>query len=125
MIKNINNDGSNVTLQIKEEQLNIAKEWIQTGDVEIYKETFTEEKSFAVPVKREELVIERKTFTSATTEHKDVPANVIRIPLSEEQVEFTKHKVVLEDVTIYNQQIEDVKHIEETLKKEKVKIKVF
>lgn len=114
---------NNVTLHIKEEQLDLAKKWIQTGEAKIYRETYTQEKSFTVPLKYEELVIEKKTLL-ATTEHIDVPTEVIRILVSEEQVEFTKHKVTLEDVSIYKQQIEDIQHIEETLKREEAKIQI-
>lgn len=117
-------DSNNVTFQIKEEQLNIAKKWMQTGEVRIYRETYSEEKNFTVPVEREELVIEKKALTSATLEHKDVPPEIIRIPLNEEQVEFTKRRVALEDVSIYKQHIKEIKHIEETLKKEKSKVKL-
>lgn len=113
------NYSNNLTLQIKEEQLDLAKKWLQTGEAKVYRETYTEEKSFTVPLKREELVIEKKAFALNTTQHKD---EVIRIPLSEEQVEFTKRKVALEDVFIYKQQLEDIQHIEETLKREEWKI---
>ncbi|MCB2353802.1 YsnF/AvaK domain-containing protein [Clostridium estertheticum] len=112
------------TFQIKKEQLDIAKEWLQTGEVNIYRETFTEEKTFTVPVKREELVIKKKVLASADSEIKNMPTEIIRIPLSEEHVEFTKHKVNLEEVSIYKQQIQDIKHIEETLKREALKVKI-
>lgn len=112
----------NVTLKLKEEQLVLAKKWIQTGEVKIYRESYTEEKSFIVPVNREELVIEKKTLALVTSDHEDVPTEVIRILLSEEQVEFTKHRVILEDVDIYTQDIEGIKHIEETLKREESKV---
>ncbi|KMT21928.1 YsnF/AvaK domain-containing protein [Clostridium cylindrosporum] len=112
------------TLEIKEEQLNIAKKLIKTGEVKIYREEFTEEKSFTIPVIREELVIEKKVLSSNNSKLKDSPTETIRIPLSEEQVELTKHKVALEDVSIYKQKIQEIKHIEETLKKEEVKVKV-
>ena len=69
--ESIYNDNKNVTLQIKEEQLDIAKKWIQTEDVKIYREILIEEKSFTVPIKREELVIEKKSLTSDTLEPKD------------------------------------------------------
>ncbi|TGE35226.1 YsnF/AvaK domain-containing protein [Desulfosporosinus fructosivorans] len=114
-----------VTLQLKEEQLVLAKEWLQTGEVKIYRESLTEEKKFFVPVEREELVIEKKVKVSATPGQRDVPTDVIRILLSEEQVEFTKHRVAIEDVSIYKQQIEDIKHIEETLKREEPRLKIF
>jgi len=115
----------NVTLQIKEEQLDLAKKWIQTGELKIYRESYSQEKSFTVPVKREELVIEKKTLASDTPGHIDVPTEIVRILLSEEQVEFTKHWVNLEDVSIYKQQIEDIKHIEATLKHEEPKVKFY
>ena len=117
-------DSNNVTFQIKEEQLNIAKQLMQTGEVKIYRETFSEEKNFTVPVEREDLVIEKIALASATLEHKDVPPEIIRIPLNEEQVEFTKRKVALENVSIYKQHIKDIKHIEAILKKEKSKVKM-
>ncbi|MBX4259505.1 YsnF/AvaK domain-containing protein [Clostridium estertheticum] len=112
------------TFQIKKEQLDIAKEWLQTGEVNIYRETFTEEKTFTVPVKREELVIKKKVLVSDNSEIKNMPTEIIRIPLSEEHVEFTKQKVNLEEVSIYKQQIQDIKHIEETLKREALKVKI-
>lgn len=118
------NYSENVTLQIKEEQLDLAKKWMQTAEVKIYRESFTQEKKFTVPVKREELVIEKKVLASTTPERKDVPTEVIRILLSEEKVEFKKHRVALEDVSIYKQQIEDIKHIEETLMREESKVKI-
>lgn len=112
------------TLQIKEEKLDIAKKWIQTGDVKIHKEIFSEEKKFTIPIQREELVIEKKIIASDTLKDEDSETQIIRIPLAEEQVEFSKHKVILEDISIYKQQIKDIEHIEETLKKEKPKVKI-
>lgn len=107
-----------IKFNIKKEQLDIAKEWMQTGEVNIYRETITEEKSFTVPIKREELVIKKKDLTTVSPQPKDNSTGVIRILLNEEHVEFNKHKVELEDVSIYKKQIQDIKHIEETLKRE-------
>lgn len=123
--QDINNHNQKVILQLKEEKLDIAKRLIQTGEVKAFKETFIEEKTFTVPVIREELVIEKKVFDSSKSEHEEESNEVIRIPLSEELVEFTKKKVMLEDVSIYKQEIKDVKHIEETLKKEKIKVGIM
>lgn len=117
-------DSTDVTLQIKEEQLQIVKNWLQTGEVKIYRDSFLEEKSFIIPVECEELVIEKKTLVSVNQKPISQPTEVIRIRLSEEHVEFTKHKFVLEDVSIYKQEIEEIKHIEETLKKEEVRVKI-
>ncbi|MCO1603851.1 YsnF/AvaK domain-containing protein [Desulfosporosinus nitroreducens] len=113
-----------VTLQLKEEQLVLAKKWLQTGEVKIYRESLTEEKIFTLTVEYEELVIEKKLPVSAAPEQNE-PPDVIRIRLSEEQVEFTKRMVSLEDVSIYKQQIEEIQHIEETLKREESAIRIF
>ncbi|HEY8889302.1 MAG TPA: YsnF/AvaK domain-containing protein [Clostridium sp.] len=99
------------TFQIKKEELEIAKKWMKTGEVNIYRETITEEKTFTVPFIREELVINKKAL-------KYMPTEVIRILLNEEHVDFYKHKVNFEEVSIYKQQIQDIKHIEETLMRE-------
>ena len=107
-----------IKFNIKKEQLDIAKEWMQTGEVNIYRETITEEKSFTIPIKREELVIKKRELTNVSPQPKDNSTGVIRILLNEEHVEFNRHKVELEDVSIYKQQIQDIKHIEETLKRE-------
>ncbi len=112
-----------VTLQLKEEQLVLAKKWIHTGEVKIYKELLTEEKTFTVPVEREELVIEKKIVASVNSDQKKMPQEVIRIRIAEEQVDYTKHWVILEDVSIYTEQIADIKHIEETLKREESNVK--
>ncbi|EQB88887.1 uncharacterized protein (TIGR02271 family) [Clostridium punense] len=111
-------------IQIKEEQLDIAKRWVETGDVKIYKETYTKEKSFTVPVTCEELIIEKITFPSSNTGDQEVEKEVIRIPLSEEQIEFRKKNVALENVSVYKEKIEEIKHIEETLNKERAKLKI-
>lgn len=116
----INTD--NIKLQLKEEQFDIEKSWIQLGDVKVYRETFTENKSVTVPVKREELVIEKKVL-SDSSESKNVATEVIRIPLSEEKLEIEKHKVNLSEVSIYKDQLQDILHIEETLKREDLRIK--
>jgi uncharacterized protein (TIGR02271 family) len=118
-------DEDMATFHIKKEELEIAKEWMQTGEVNIYREIITEEKSFTVPIKREELVIKKKALAnSVTLEHKDMATEIIRILLNEEHVEFNKHKVNLEDVSIYKHQIQDIKHIEETLKREEPIVKI-
>lgn len=109
-------------LWLHREQLDIVKELIQTNEVSVHKETFTEEKSIKVPVTREELVIEKKSLNSNSADSSTKPVEVIRIPISEERIEIVKNRVVLEDISVYSQQIQSIKHIEETLKREELKI---
>ncbi|MGA5688161.1 YsnF/AvaK domain-containing protein [Cytobacillus pseudoceanisediminis] len=100
------------TLQLREELLDIKKERVQTGEVKIHKEVVEEQKTFTVPIKREEMVIE------AGNEEE------LRIPLKEEEVEIIKHPVQVNEVSVTKRQIEEVKKIKETLKKETAHIDV-
>lgn len=110
-----NNDGiSNTKIQLHEEKLDIAKKWVQTGEVNIHEEVLTEEKNITVPVNHKELVIEKKGS--------DGNSEAIRIPISEERVEIIKHPIVLENVEVFKRQYQDIKPVEETLKKEKLHV---
>lgn len=98
-------------LLLREEKLDISKNKVQTGDVNIYKDIIKEDKTITVPIVREELVIENQRANNKGFE-------TIRIPINEEQIEVIKHPMVLEEVDIYNDNYKGMKHIETTLKKE-------
>jgi len=66
---------------------------------------------------RKQTYLNKISIITAKTKHIDATPEVIRIPNYEEQVEFAKHKINLEDISIYKQQVEEIKHIEETLKR--------
>jgi uncharacterized protein (TIGR02271 family) len=106
---------NNGNFKLREERLDISKEIVQTTEVNFHTESFTEEKTFTVPVTREELVIEKRFLPEGKTE-------IIRIPIKEERVEIVKHPVALEDVTYHIEEFQENKCIEETLKKEKLKV---
>ncbi|NRD79943.1 YsnF/AvaK domain-containing protein [Bacillus sp. BRMEA1] len=115
--------GDKVTLRLHKEALEIIKKWVKTADVKLYKNTYTEEKHITVPIKCEELVIEKKMlFIEGTT---DEQTEIIRIPLSEERIEVTKQPVILENVEVYKQQFEEVIHFHEILKEEKAHIETI
>lgn len=120
---NIYKNFKSIIFTIKEEQLNIVKNLVTTGEVNIYRKTFTKDKSYTIPIKYEELIIESRKI-SADEPNKATSTEIIRIPLSEEHVDFTKHVVNLENVSLYKKKIENIRHIDEILKKEKCKIKI-
>ncbi|EPY2272904.1 YsnF/AvaK domain-containing protein [Clostridium sporogenes] len=112
------NSDSDMKMQLREEQMKISKNKIQTGKVSIHKEVLTEEENITVPVKREELVIEKTVSDPQIHDKSDVHTETIRIPIKEERIDIHKQPVTLEDVSISNHQYKEVKHITETLKKE-------
>ncbi|MBT2758471.1 YsnF/AvaK domain-containing protein [Mesobacillus foraminis] len=115
-----NSTNEEATLQLHKEALQISKKVVQTSDVKVYKRSYTEEKQILIPVRHEELVIEKRKLNEAEAEGELI--ETIRIPLSEERIEVTLHPTVLEDVEIYKQQFEEVMKIQETLKEEKARI---
>jgi uncharacterized protein (TIGR02271 family) len=112
-----------VTLKLHKEELQVSKKWIETANVTVYKNSYTEEKQILVPVRREELIIEKKMLDSGGQTDKKV--ETIRIPLREDRIEVTLHPTLLEDVEIYKNQYEELKHVIETLKEEKVHIETI
>lgn len=106
-----------ITLRLKEEQLDIKRNWVETGQVNWYKEVLTEEKNITVPILREELVIE-KTFSNPESPAQAIRSETIRIPLREERVEINKITYNLEEADIYKKQIQQTEAIEAALKKE-------
>ena len=112
-------------LLLRQEELDISKSRVQTGEVEFGKEIIEEQKSVDVPVIREEIVIERRTLNN---EHSDSPITAeetIRIPVSQEIVNVDKHTIITGEVIAHKQDIEETKHIDETLKREEARIKEF
>lgn len=106
------NEKKEQTLQLREEQLDIKKERVQTGEVKVRKKVVEEQKTFTVPIKREEMVIEAGDKEE------------IRIPLKEEEVEISKHPVQVNEVSITTRQIKETEQIKEKLKKETAHIEV-
>jgi uncharacterized protein (TIGR02271 family) len=118
--KTANDHYDDVTLKLHKEELQVSKKWIETANVTVYTKSYTEEKQILVPVRREELFIEKKIVNSLGETDKNI--ETIRIPIREDRIEVTLHPTLLEDVEIYMNQYEEVKHVIETLKEEKVHI---
>lgn len=109
-------------LRLRKEELNIAKSKVQKGEVELGKEIIEEHKSVDVPVTREEVVIERRSFDNEVSDSPITDEETIRIPVSEEKVDVDKRTVVTGEISAHKRSIEDTEHIDETLKREEARI---
>ncbi len=144
--------GGGRTIPIREEQLHVNKQVVQTGEVVIHKRVITENKTFTIPVTREEVTIERlpvggnsniaantqvahdQTADDRRQNPNQVDARVvdgsemlsnggtIRILVREEQVTFNKQQVVIEEVVVRKQQIQENRELTDTLKREEVRV---
>lgn len=109
-------------LRLRKEELDIAKDKVHKGDVEIGKEIIEEHKTVDVPVTREEVVIERRSLNNEASDSPIRDEETIRIPVSEEKVNVDKHTVVTGEILAHKRSIEDTEHIDETLKREEARI---
>jgi uncharacterized protein (TIGR02271 family) len=111
------------TVQAHEERLNVQKTPVETGEVTVHKEVHTEHKTLDVPVTREEVVVERRPGSSAPVSASSIaPGQEIRIPVKEEQVNVQKQTVVAEEVSVGKRKVRDTEHVDETLRKEEIKV---
>ena len=106
-----------------EERLNVDKERVQTGEVNVGKHVIENEQTVEVPVSREEVYIERRAVNDeiAAGEVFDDGEN-IHIPVMEERLEVTKRPVVSEEIIVGKREVHDTETISETVRREEAEI---
>lgn len=110
-------------VQLHEEELHVQKQPVQTGEVRIRKEVHTEHRTLEVPVKKEEVVIERHPVAGHQAAASDIGSGEeIRVPVREEQVHVEKTPVVKEEVTVGKRQVQETERVGGTVRKEEVRI---
>ena len=127
------------TVELVEEQLRARTRPVQTGEVTIRKEVVSETRSIEVPVRREELVIERHSvdrqpIDSGTQQADPLVEQLIdrlrhmqsgetlRIPIIEEEVVVHKRPVVVEEITLGKRTIQDTHEVSDTVRREQARL---
>lgn len=114
------------TIELKEERLDVDKNEVQTGEVKIGKHVVEETKNIEVPVTHEEVTIERRPVTdrhSTTEPIRDTnESEEIVVPITEEQIDVSKHTDVVEEVDIRKDKVTENKHVTDTVRKEELDI---
>ncbi|GAB3058996.1 YsnF/AvaK domain-containing protein [Salinicoccus sesuvii] len=123
--RNRNTTTDDETLELREERLNVDKENVKTGEVNIDKHVETDHQEFDVPVERDEVTVERRpvddkrpTDDSAFIEGDES----IRVPVHEEKVNVDKESVVSEEVVVNKERVQDKEHVSEDVRREDVDI---
>jgi uncharacterized protein (TIGR02271 family) len=109
-------------VQLREEELQVHKTPVQTGEVRVGKEVITEHKTIQVPVQREEVVIERHPASGQPTSGGIRAGEEVRIPVKEEEVHVDKVTVAKEDVTVGKRTVQGTETVSGDVRKEQVKI---
>ena len=106
-------------LRLRGEKLHAQKEQAQLGEVILRKEVVKEDQAIDVPVKHEEVVIERR---ACNEEEPFGGEETIRIPVMGEKVNVTKDTVTIGDVMIGKRQVEETQHYKDSVRHEEVRM---
>jgi uncharacterized protein (TIGR02271 family) len=112
-------------LKLREEQLQVSKQPVQTGEVDIRKEVVSEPKTVNVPVTHEEVVIERRPGSGQTTDASigEIGQDeTIRVPVSEEQVNVNKQTVETGEVAIGKRAVQETQQVSDTVQREQARV---
>lgn len=110
-------------VQLYGEVLRVYTDRVSRGEARLRKEVHTDTQTVEVPVKREELVVERVPVSgeqpadSASFQEKE-----IRIPLTEEQARVEKQPVVREEVRVGKKEVPDTETFKEEVRSEDLKV---
>ncbi|HLG77216.1 MAG TPA: YsnF/AvaK domain-containing protein [Ktedonobacteraceae bacterium] len=121
--QNYDQQGESQRMRLREEQLNVDKERVQTGEVHLRKEVVNEQKQINVPVQREEVVIERHPFQDGQATDTPIGQDeAIRVPVSEERVNVSKTPVETGEVTIGKRTVQDQQQYTDTVQREEPRL---
>lgn len=104
-----------------EEELTFGRRRVPAGEVEVHKAVETERVRREVPVMREEVTVERRAVTDGQLAD-DLPDDVIRIPIVEEEIVVEKRPVVREELIVRKRAVQDTEIVEADVRRERVDI---
>lgn len=111
-------DGSLVR---SEEELNVSKENVQTGEARLRKFVVTETETVDVPVSREEVRVVRTPLTGdEQVDGQALTDDEASVILHEERVNVSKDTVAKEKVALQKEQVTGTQRVSEELKKERI-----
>jgi uncharacterized protein (TIGR02271 family) len=115
-------DSDRDRLQLREEEIRPRTETRQTGEVTVGKDVVTERKEMDVPVRREEVTIERHPVEGRPASGGIREGEEIRVPVHEEQVDVDKQAVVYEEVEVNKRQVQDTERVSAETRREEPRI---
>ena len=111
------------TLRLREEQLNVSKQNVQSGEVTLGKNVVSQQQTVNVPVTHEEVYIENRPVTDATVDNTPLgEGENIRVPVSEERVNVSKDTVVTGEVSIGKRAVQETQQVTDTVRREEARL---
>jgi uncharacterized protein (TIGR02271 family) len=109
-------------MQLREERLQARKETVQTGEVTVGKEVVTERQEMDVPVRREEVVVDRHPVTGRPAGGEIREGEEIHIPVHEERVDVDKQTVAYEEVDVSKRPVQGTERVSGDVRREEARI---
>ncbi|HBU11480.1 MAG TPA: hypothetical protein DEB31_01730 [Clostridiales bacterium] len=110
------------TIRLMQEHLRVSKENVTTGEVIVKKRVVQDTETINVPVRHEELTIERHPVTGHVTGLDKFEDETYSFPLTEEQVHVSKEPVVVEEVRVSKRQVDGEKQVSDTVRREELDV---
>ena len=109
-------------LQLREEQLQLYKQPVQTGEVGLRKEVVTEQQTLDVPVTHEEVYIERRAGSGQVSDTPIGEGKAFRVPVSAEQLNVSKQTVETGEVSVGKRAVQGSQQVTDTVRHEEARI---
>jgi len=107
-------------LRLHEEQLAISKREVGAGEVGIHKRVHEENVQQTIPVRREEVIVERRPLSGMPDHNATISAQdeTMRVPLHREEIVAEKRVVPTEEVIVRKKQVTEHQNVGATLRSE-------
>jgi uncharacterized protein (TIGR02271 family) len=117
-------EGDEARMTLSEEELEIRRQRMSAGEVDIHKRVETEHVSTPVTTMREEAVVERRPISDATLQAGTarIEGDEIHVPLMEEEVVVEKRVVPKEELVVKKHMVQETETVEADLRKERVDV---
>ncbi len=114
--------GDEIRVQRSEEELVVGTREREAGALRVRKRVRTERERLEVPVRREEVYIERVPVSGEATAEAEIGEEEIVVPVTEEEIVVSKRPVVKEEIRIRKDVVEDIEVVEEDLRREEIDV---
>jgi uncharacterized protein (TIGR02271 family) len=112
--------GDDHTLELREEQLRVAKEREQAGEVRLGKRVEEHTEQVDVPLREEQVVIERQPGSGQVAGAITDTDETIEVPVMRERAVVDKEAVVREEVTAHKEATERTERVQGTVQREEL-----
>jgi uncharacterized protein (TIGR02271 family) len=115
-------DENEERLMLSEEELDVGRREVKAGEVEIGKHVETEHVTREVPLRHEEVTVERRPADPGMSASPRIEEGEIHIPVTEEEAVVNKRIVPKEEIVVRKREVVDDQQVEADLRRERVDV---